>query len=51
LLGLPLNFASKHQAENSRGFLEVGKNKQLLITIVGGSFIIIHKSLSSKYFE
>ncbi|BAO76437.1 hypothetical protein WPG_2349 [Winogradskyella sp. PG-2] len=34
MLGLALNFASTHQAENPRGFSEVGENKQLLITIV-----------------
>ena len=34
LRGLALNFASTHQAENPRGFSEVGENKQLLIAIV-----------------
>tara|TARA_B100001063_G_scaffold131148_1_gene122594 strand:- start:523 stop:672 length:150 start_codon:yes stop_codon:yes gene_type:complete len=28
------NFASTHQAENPRGFSEVGETKQLLIAIV-----------------
>ncbi|PSG87310.1 hypothetical protein C7H52_11190 [Aurantibacter aestuarii] len=31
---LALNFTSTHQAENPRGFSEVGENKQLLIAIV-----------------
>jgi len=34
LRGLALNLASTHQTENSRGFSEVGENKQLLIAIV-----------------
>jgi len=34
LSGLAFNLASTHQTENPRGFLEVGKNKQLLIAIV-----------------
>jgi len=34
LRGLTLNFASTQQAENPRGFSEVGENKQLLIAIV-----------------
>jgi hypothetical protein len=38
LRGLALNFASKHQAENPRGFSEVVENKQLLIAIVSCSF-------------
>jgi hypothetical protein len=38
LRGLALNFASTHQAENPRGFSEVGENKQLLIANVGVSF-------------
>tara|TARA_R110002073_G_scaffold336258_1_gene531273 strand:+ start:972 stop:1100 length:129 start_codon:yes stop_codon:yes gene_type:complete len=37
LRGLALNFASTHQAENPRGFSEVGEKKQLLIAIVGNS--------------
>lgn len=32
--GLALNSANKYQTKNPRGFSEVGKNKQLLITIV-----------------
>lgn len=32
--GLAFNFASTYQAENPRGFSQVGKNKQLLIGIV-----------------
>jgi len=39
LRGLALNFASTHQAENPQGFSEVGENKQLLIAIVGCSFL------------
>jgi len=39
LRGLALNLASTHQAENPRRFSEVGENKQLLIAIVGGSFL------------
>ena len=35
LRGLVFNFASTQQAENPRGFSEVGKNKQLFIAIVG----------------
>jgi len=31
---LAINFASTHQAENPRGFSEVGENQQLLIAIV-----------------
>jgi len=38
LRGLALNFASTHQAENPQGFSEAGKNKQLLIAIVGLSY-------------
>ncbi|HIB36819.1 MAG TPA: hypothetical protein EYO36_04515 [Mesonia sp.] len=38
--GLALNFASTHRTENPRGFSEVGENKQLLIAIVGISFLI-----------
>jgi len=38
LRGLALNLASTHQAENPRGFSEVGKNKQLLIANVVASF-------------
>ncbi|GFD96350.1 hypothetical protein KUL154_50830 [Alteromonas sp. KUL154] len=38
--GLALNFESMHQAENPRGFSEVGDNKQLLITIVVHSIFI-----------
>jgi len=34
LRGLALNLASTNQAENPRGFSEVGENKQLLIAIV-----------------
>jgi hypothetical protein len=34
LRGLALNFPSTHQAENPRGFSEVGENEQLLIAIV-----------------
>ncbi|MDO1512374.1 hypothetical protein Q2T41_06865 [Maribacter confluentis] len=37
--GLALNFASTHQAENPKGFSEIGKNKQLLIAIVVRSFL------------
>jgi len=32
---LALTFASTHQAENPRGFSEVGESEQLLIAIVG----------------
>jgi len=41
LLGLAINFANTHQAENPRGFSEVGENQQLLIAIVGHSFFLI----------
>ena len=41
LRGLALNFASTHQAENPRGFSEVGENKQLLIAIVVVSFLFL----------
>jgi hypothetical protein len=41
LRGLTLTFTSTHQAENPRGFLEVGENKQLLIAIVGNRFIVL----------
>jgi len=34
LRGLVFNLASTHQAENPRGFSEVGEDKQLLIAIV-----------------
>jgi hypothetical protein len=34
LRGLAVNLASTYQAENPRGFSEVGENKQLLIAIV-----------------
>ena len=40
LRGLALIFTGTHQAENPRGFSEVGKNKQLLRAIVGVSFIV-----------
>ena len=33
MCGLAVNFASSHQPENPQGFSEVGKDKQLLITI------------------
>jgi len=39
LRGLAVNLASTHQTENLQGFSEVGENKQLLIAIVGCSFI------------
>jgi hypothetical protein len=39
LRGLSLNFAGTHQTENQREFSEVGENKQLLIAIVGHSFL------------
>jgi hypothetical protein len=42
LRGLVLNFASTHQTENPRGFSEVGENKQLLIAIVGKSFLFYY---------
>ncbi|MEZ7496844.1 hypothetical protein QO206_15215 [Leeuwenhoekiella aequorea] len=38
LRGLTLTFASTRQAENPRGFSEVGRNKQLLIAIVSNRF-------------
>jgi len=41
LRGLAFNLASTHQAENPQGFSEVGKNKQLLIAIVGKRFLFI----------
>jgi hypothetical protein len=41
LRGLAINFASTHQAENPRGFSEVGENKQLLIAIVVGSALFL----------
>jgi len=41
LRGLARNFASTHQAENPRGFSEVGENKQLLIAIVVHSYFSI----------
>jgi len=34
LRDLALDFTSTHQAENPRGFSEIGENKQLLIGIV-----------------
>jgi len=40
LRGLALNFTSKHQTENPGGFSEVGESKQLLIAIVGNSFLL-----------
>jgi hypothetical protein len=40
LRGLAINFASTHQTENPRGFSEVGEKKQLLIGIVGFSFLL-----------
>ncbi|GAB1858633.1 hypothetical protein MHTCC0001_34730 [Flavobacteriaceae bacterium MHTCC 0001] len=33
-IGIALNFASTHQAENPRGFSEVDKTKQFLLAIV-----------------
>ncbi|QDO94658.1 hypothetical protein FNB79_12045 [Formosa sediminum] len=49
--GLAVNFVSTHQAENPRGFSEVGENKQLLIAIVVCSFYFLKIILikSSKY--
>ena len=40
--GLALNFASTYQAENPRGFSEVGENEQLLIAIVVVSVFFIY---------
>tara|TARA_R110002033_G_scaffold23741_1_gene56069 strand:- start:635 stop:766 length:132 start_codon:yes stop_codon:yes gene_type:complete len=39
LRGLALNLASTHQTENPRGYSEVGESEQLLIAIVGTSFL------------
>tara|TARA_B100001057_G_C22864023_1_gene955763 strand:- start:1563 stop:1694 length:132 start_codon:yes stop_codon:yes gene_type:complete len=41
LRGLTVNLASTHQTENPQGFSEIGKNKQLLIAIVGKRFFLI----------
>ncbi|PIV93234.1 MAG: hypothetical protein COW44_10570 [Flavobacteriaceae bacterium CG17_big_fil_post_rev_8_21_14_2_50_33_15] len=46
--GLALNFASTHQAENPRGFSEVGENKQLLIAIVVVRYYIFSSSIRSN---
>jgi len=41
LRGFAHNFAGTHQAENPRGFSEVGENKQLLLSIVMASIFIL----------
>tara|TARA_R110002111_G_scaffold261697_1_gene335274 strand:- start:1979 stop:2104 length:126 start_codon:yes stop_codon:yes gene_type:complete len=41
LRGLAVNFASTHQVGNSAGISKVGENKQLLIAIVGHSYLLI----------
>ena len=46
LRGLALNFVSTHQAENSRGFSEVGENQQLLIAIVVERFYSVNIFIS-----
>ncbi|MAT56279.1 MAG: hypothetical protein CMN32_17550 [Saprospirales bacterium] len=48
--GLALNLASTHQTENPRGFSEVDENKQLLIAIVGGSFLFFIGRYVFNYF-
>ena len=42
---LAINFASTIQAENSRGFSEVGEDKQLLIAIVTRFFYFFRPSI------
>ncbi|MAX71912.1 MAG: hypothetical protein CMC76_12580 [Flavobacteriaceae bacterium] len=45
--GLEIKLASTYQAENPRGFSEVGENKQLLIAIVVCSFFYFSRFLIS----
>jgi len=49
LRGLALNSASTHQAENPRGFSEVGENKQLPIAIVSNCYSTSSTSLKISH--